>query len=199
LPKTLLDHAGATRPPADWSEAVLVLIDPQREYLDGKLPLDGIDAAIEQAALLLAAARRLGAPVVHVLHHAKPGAALFNPDDSGAASIPRLAPIAGESIVIKGLPNGFAGTELAAMLAASGRTALILAGFATHMCVSATTRAALDHGFRTTVVAAACADRDLPNPLGGDVIPAAALHQATLAALADRFAVVVADAAALGA
>ena len=80
-------------------------------------------------------------------------------------------------------------------MAASGRRELIVAGFATHMCVSATTRAALDHGYRTTVVAAACATRDLPDPLGG-VIAAETVHRAELAALADRFAVVVPDAAA---
>jgi hypothetical protein len=47
-------------------------------------------------------------------------------------------------------------------------------------------RAALDLGFRSTVVADACAARDLPSP--GGVIPARALHEAELAALADRFA-----------
>jgi hypothetical protein len=35
------------------------------------------------------------------------------------------------------------------------------------MCVSATVRSALDHGYASTVVAAACATRDLPDPLGG--------------------------------
>jgi hypothetical protein len=36
LPKTLLDHAGARLQPAALSEAVLVLIDMQREYSDGQ-------------------------------------------------------------------------------------------------------------------------------------------------------------------
>lgn len=59
----------------------------------------------------------------------------------------------------------------------------------THMCVSSTARAALDLGYATTVAADAAATRDLPNPAGG-VIKADVLHQASLAALADRFAVV---------
>jgi hypothetical protein len=65
------------------------------------------------------------------------------------------------------------------------------------MCVSATTRAALDLGYRVTLVANGTATRALPNPLSGETIPARIIHEATLAALADRFAIVVADSAAL--
>lgn len=65
------------------------------------------------------------------------------------------------------------------------------------MCVSATVRAALDLGYRTTLVAAATATRDLPDPAGG-VVTADALQRAELAALADRFAVVVKDCGAWG-
>jgi nicotinamidase-related amidase len=99
-------------------------------------------------------------------------------------------------VIAKGLPNAFAGTALDERIRATGRKELILIGFQTHMCISATARSALDHGYRTTIVASACATRDLPNPLGG-VTPAEVLHAATLSALADRFAVVVPDAGAL--
>ena len=60
----------------------------------------------------------------------------------------------------------------------------------THMRLSATVRAALDHGYRCTVVAAACSTRDLPDSRGG-VVSAAAVHRANLAAQADRFAKIV--------
>lgn len=58
----------------------------------------------------------------------------------------------------------------------------------THMCVSATARAAHELAWRTTVVADASATRDLPDSLGNDSIPAAVIHRAALAALSDRFA-----------
>ncbi|MNT03552.1 Isochorismatase family protein [compost metagenome] len=100
--------------------------------------------------------------------------------------------------MVKQLPNSFAGTELAARLAARlaalGSKELIVAGFQTHRCVSATVRSALDHGYRVTLVASACATRDLPDPLGGEPLAAAELHRVTLAALNDRFATVVPDA-----
>jgi nicotinamidase-related amidase len=57
------------------------------------------------------------------------------------------------------------------------------------MCVSSTARAALDLGYRTTIVAAASATRDLPDGLGG-VVPAATVHKVALVELSDRFAVI---------
>lgn len=192
-PFTLLDAAGASRKPSAWSDAVLVLVDHQREYVDGKLPLTGMPAAVAECAALLALARQHGTPVIHVVHHGKAGGA-FDPAGPHVAIIEGLTPLQGEQTVVKGLPNSFAGTELAATLTARGRKELIVVGFQTHMCISATVRSALDHGYRVTLVAAACATRDLPDPLGGEPLSAAELHRVTLAALNDRFATVVADA-----
>ncbi|HEY0834874.1 MAG TPA: cysteine hydrolase family protein [Azospirillum sp.] len=200
-PRTLLAMAGAPAHPAPLDRAALVIIDAQVEYTTGGLPLAGMDAAVAEVARLLDLARRHGVPVFHIVHHGKPGGALFDPEGPGSAIIPAVAPIDGEAVVVKGLPNAFAGTDLHARLKATGRTELIVAGFQTHMCVSATARAALDLGYRNTVVAAATATRDLPGPAGGpagDVVPAAELQRAELAALADRFAIVVADCGAGG-
>jgi len=60
----------------------------------------------------------------------------------------------------------------------------------THMCVSSTARAALDLGYRATVIADATATRALPDPTGGPDLAPEALQRAALAELADRFAVV---------
>lgn len=190
---TLLQMAGADLTPPKLSEAALVVIDAQREYVDGALPLPGIVPALERIAALLAAARKAGAPVVHVQHRGRPGG-LFDPEKPAFEIAAQAAPRDGEEVVGKGLPNGFAGTRLKDVLDATGRKRLVLAGFMTHMCVSSTVRAALDLGYQTTVVADACATRDLPRP-GGGTIAAADLHAAELAALADRFAIVC-DAAA---
>ncbi|WP_137924240.1 cysteine hydrolase family protein [Cupriavidus sp. 2SB] len=192
-PFTLLDAAGASRKPSAWSEAVLVLVDHQREYVDGKLPLTGMPEAVAECGALLALARQHGTPVIHVVHHGKAGGA-FDPDSIHAQIIDGLQPAKGEQTLVKSLPNSFAGTDLAARLQAIGRRELIVAGFQTHMCISATVRSALDHGYRVTLVASGCATRDLPDPLGGDPLSAADLHRYTLAALNDRFATVVQDA-----
>jgi nicotinamidase-related amidase len=96
-------------------------------------------------------------------------------------------------VVTKSLPNSFAGTNLHDLIQSTGRKELVFVGFATHMCLSATVRAALDLGYRSTVIAGATATRDLPGALNGSIVPAAQIQEVELSALADRFAVVVPD------
>ena len=78
MPQTLFEMAGAKPEPAKLSNAVLIIIDAQREYVDGALPLVGVDAAIAETAQLLTRARKSGTPVIHVMHKGK--GALFNPE-----------------------------------------------------------------------------------------------------------------------
>lgn len=193
---TMLQMAGATPTPATMADGILLIIDAQREYTDGLLPLPGVGAAVDALAGLLEKARVAGAPVVHVRHKG-PGKA-FNPSSAGFEIVAPLAPRAGETIVDKGLPNAFAGTDLAGILAATGRKNLIVGGFMTHMCVSATVRAATDNGYMSTIAADTVTTRDLPDALGGETVSAATINRITLAALSDRFAWVVPKASALG-
>ena len=192
---TMLQMAGAAPTPATMANGVLVIIDAQREYTDGLLPLSGVATAVEALAVLLGKARKAGAPIVHVRHKGSPTGKAFNPTLSGFEIVRQLAPRDGEMIVDKGLPNAFAGTELANHLKASGRKNLIVGGFMTHMCVSATVRSATDHGFMSTVAADTVATRDLPDATGGATVAADAINRITLAALSDRFAWVVPNAA----
>lgn len=196
-PRSLLEIACAPSRPGSFETAALVLIDHQGEYLpDGGLPLVGVEAAVAEIERLLELARRHAAPVFHVVHHGRPGARLFDPASPTAQIIKGLEAVPGEEVIAKSLPNGFAGTDLHDRIQATGRRELIVAGFATHMCVSSTVRAALDLGYKTTVVASATATRDLPSPWrSGEAVSATVVQQGTLAALADRFAVVVPDAA----
>ena len=186
---TMLQMAGATPAPATMADGVLLIIDAQREYTDGLLPLVGVDAAVTALAGLLERARQANAPVVHVRHQGKGKA--FNPASSGYEIVAPLTPRPGEAIVDKALPNAFAGTELAKILGGLGRKNLIVGGFMTHMCVSATVRAATDHGYMSTVAADSVATRDLPDATGGATVDAGAINRITLAALADRFAWIV--------
>lgn len=195
LPKTLMEMAGVPAQPHALASSALIMIDAQNQYLSGPLPLSGIEAALEEGARLLKAARDAGTPIIHVKHRGTAGGA-FDPDTPAFEIAEPVAPRDGEAVVEKRLPNAFAGTDLDEVLKAAGVKTLIVAGFMTHMCVSSTVRSALDHGYGTTVVAKACATRDLPDGQGG-VLSADALHRAELAALSDRFAIVVPDTAAL--
>ncbi len=190
MAKTLLQMAGADLTPPKLAETVLVVVDAQREYVDGALKLPGAPAALERIARLLDQARAAGAPVIHVQHKGKAGS-LFDPATPAFELAPEAAARDGEAIIEKGLPNAFAGTNLKEALDATGRKRLLLAGFMTHMCISSTARAALDLGFQTTIVSDASATRDLPVPgTEGEVLTADDLHRAELAMLADRFAII---------
>lgn len=188
-PKTLLELAGAPTHPGSFADAALLLIDYQKEYTDGNLQLQSVSAAIAEAAILLNMARKAGAPVFHIVHHGRPGAALFNPESAMVEIVPELLPNPGETVVTKGLPNAFARTNLQELLQATGCKELIVSGFMSHLCVSSTVRAALDLGYRSTIIASACATRPLPID-DNDSVPATDLHRAELAALGDRFAVI---------
>ena len=187
-PKTLLELAGADLRPPRLRDACLVLIDLQYEYLAGPIALPDARAAIANAAKLLARARAAGTSIFHIAHKGRPGG-LFDRAAERGAIVAELAPLANEPVVEKGLPNAFAGTDLAAQLAAIGRKDLVLAGFMTHMCISATARAGLDLGYRITVDADSCATRDLPDGRGG-TIKAATIHDVALVELSDRFAII---------
>ena len=192
LPQTLLEMRGATWPVPRWSESVLIIIDAQEEYRSGVLPLHGIDAAIRENQALLAAARSAGTPIIHVVTLAPAGAGMFETGSPLAEIFAELTPLPNEVVVLKMLPDSFAGTDLADHLKRFGRPTLIVSGFMTHMCVSTTVRSAMHQGYRCALVANACATRDLPDGAGG-VVPAEVLHRAELAALSDRFAVIVRD------
>ena len=189
--ETLLQLAKANLAPARLTDASLVLIDIQNEYVSGALPLPEASGAIASAAALLAKARAAGTPVFHVAHRGRAGG-MFDRSAERGAIVSQLTPAAGEAVVEKELPNAFAKTELQRLLTETGRKEIILAGMMTHMCISSTARAALDLGFRTTIDATACATRDLPDGLGG-TIPARTVNEIALVELSDRFAIVVRD------
>lgn len=186
-PATLLDLTHATPAPTRLSESVVIIVDAQREYTDGLLKLDGVAAALHQTQRLLQRARAAGVPIIHIQQISKPGRGVFDPTGPFTAFAPEATPLPGETVITKQLPNAFAGTTLDDVLKKLGRKHLIISGYMTHMCISATARSALDHGYHATVIADACATRDLADGTGGTV-PAATVHRVALAELADRFA-----------
>ena len=191
---TLRTLSGLSPAPASLAESALILIDCQNTYTTGVMELDGVQGALDEAATLLERARVAGVPVIHIQHDAGPGSPYDVRTDIGAI-VERVAPRGGEPVVVKNYPNSFVQTDLDQLLKERAVSNLVLAGFMTHMCVSSTARGAFNLGYAPTVVAAATATRPLP-ALGAEV-PAAAMQSASLAAMADLFAVVVPDAATL--
>ena len=193
-PTTLRAMSGMPSAAASLADSTLVMIDCQNTYTRGVLELDGVEAALDQAAELLDRARSAGIPVIHVQHDGGAGSPYDIRAEIGAI-VDRVAPRAGEPVVVKSFPNSFVKTDLDVRLRAGTARNLLLAGFMTHMCVNSTARGAFSLGYAPTVVAAATATRDLPGPPG--TVSAAALQAASLAAIADVFGIVVPDTAAI--
>ena len=67
----LLDIANAHWAPATLSNSVLVIVDAQQEYAEGRLPLSGVHAATAEIVRLLLRARAAGTPVIHIVQQAR--------------------------------------------------------------------------------------------------------------------------------
>ncbi len=187
-PFTLRSAAGLPSSPDPLATSVVLVIDAQEEYATGLLPLPDLDAANVNISRIQDAARAVGAPVVHIAHVGSPGGA-FDPAGGGVI-LAAVAPAAAEVVIEKRLPNSFANTTLHDHLQSIDAEHLVIVGYMTHMCVSATARAALDLGYRSTVVSDATATRSLPSATGGQPLGARVVHDIALAELADRFSIV---------
>ncbi len=161
----------------------LIIIDIQNDYFpDGRWALSGMEAAAENAARLLAAARAAGDLVIHVRHEFPTAdAPFFAPGSVGAQIHSTVRNLEGEHVVLKHSINSFRDTDLKEVLDRNGIQEVVICGAMSHMCVDAATRAANDFGYNCIVVHDACASRDLE--FNGVKIPAAQVHAAFMAAL----------------
>jgi nicotinamidase-related amidase len=132
--------------------------------------------ALEPAARALAAARKAGLAVIHVVIGFRPGypevsprnkmfggltaSGRFQPGTEGAAVHAAVAPLPGELVATKHRVSAFAGSDLEMLLRAGGIDSLVLAGIATSGVVLSTLRQAADLDFRLTVLKDACLDAD---------------------------------------
>jgi nicotinamidase-related amidase len=164
-------------------KTALILIDIQNDYFPGgRMELEGPLEAAAQVRRLLDFFRAHQWPTIHIQHlSTRPGATFFLPDTDGIDFHPSIAPLSGETFIIKHFPNSFRETDLLATLKEWKVERLVLGGMMTHMCVDATVRAAADYGYPALLAADACATRALA--YGETKIPAAHVHGAFLAAL----------------
>jgi nicotinamidase-related amidase len=169
----------------------LVIVDIQNDYFPGgRNPLEGPEQAAAHARELLDAFRASGEHVVHIQHvWDAPDAAYLAPGTPGFEIHESVRPAEGETVFQKANPNSFLETPLEGHLRDAGVDSLVVCGMMTSMCVDATVRAAVDLGFETTLAHDACAT--MPLEFGGRSIPAADVHTAFVAAIADGYATVL--------
>lgn len=175
--------------PCQLKDAALIMIDCQNTYREGIMKLTGVEEALQEARKLLDRARELKIPVIHIMHDAGEGTPYDVKAPIGAiADI--VAPIEGESVVVKQFPNSFVQTDLDEQLKALGVTNIVLAGFMTHMCINSTAHGGFNLGYAPTVVASTTASRPL-QAADGKVLTAEQVHDGALASTRDLYAAVV--------
>jgi maleamate amidohydrolase len=154
------------------SRPALVLVDPAKAYTEPSSPLyAGVEEAVEQMRVLLAAARAARIPVfiTRVVHEFPgdgglfarkiPATRSFSAGNPLGDPIDGLEHIAGETLITKQYPSAFFGTSLAASLTAAGIDTVVLAGLSTSGCIRASALDALQLGFVPIVVREAVGDR----------------------------------------
>jgi nicotinamidase-related amidase len=162
--------AGTLRP---GSRPAVIAVDLMNAYFDpaSSLCLPSRDC-LESAARVLAAARRVGVPVIHTrVEYAPDGSdggvfvrkvpALEHLFGGGPMSelMPEVAPVEDELVVTKQYASAFFGTSLASTLVARGADTIVIVGVSTSGCVRATGVDAVQHGFIPLVVRDAVGDR----------------------------------------
>lgn len=169
----------------------LLIIDVQNDYFPGgKCELEGAEEALTNVNNTLQAYRKKGLPVIHVQHvNLRSGATFFLPDTRGVQIHEELAPIDGESVIIKHFPNSFHETGLLDLLTSKSISELVVCGMMTHMCIDTTVRAAKDFGIPITLLYDACATKDLQ--IMKETISAHSVHVSYMAGLNGMFAQVI--------
>lgn len=186
---TLREVVGLGLQPTRLQDAALVMIDCQNTYRRGVMQLTDVEAALKEAQKLLTMARTLKIPVFHIQHDAGAGSPYDIRAEIGAIS-DEVAPLAGESVIVKNYPNAFVQTDLDQQLKAASIQNIVLAGFMTHMCINSTAHGAFNLGYAVTVVASATATRPL-QAANGKIISAQQVQDGAIASTRDLYAAVV--------
>lgn len=168
-------------------KTALIVIDFQKEYFSGRMPIPNGEAALARARELIEWADAKKMNVYHIQHVTPKGAPIFAQDGETVAFHPEIEPATHHHVLCKTSVSAFPSTDLDARLKVDGIDTLVIAGLMTHACVSGAARDAVPLGYDVIVASDACATRDIAGP-DGKVISHDVLHGASLVTLSDTFA-----------
>ncbi|EYB24421.1 hypothetical protein FG05_01746 [Fusarium graminearum] len=161
---------------ASPTDSVLIIIDAQNEYAEGKLQVTNVAESRKVIAALLEKYRAANGSIVHVVHATPEGAPVFTPGTKLAQEFDELKPKDGEAIIQKNYPGSFAKTDLQEVLDKTGKKKVVLTGYMAHVCVSTTARQAAERGFDVLIPEDAVGDRNIPG-VGADQLVKVALSE----------------------
>jgi nicotinamidase-related amidase len=127
-----------------------LVVDMQVGLLDGA-PKHDLQAVIGRINRLTAMVRGRSGKVVWIQHCGGAGDD-FEPNKPGWSFLPELDRQPNDIVVRKTLNDPFAGTNLQAILQELAPSRVLVAGWATDLCVDATVRSAISHNHDVVVV-----------------------------------------------
>lgn len=122
----------------------MIVVDMQRAFVEGDDAVPARQSLVPAVSEQLAHARQVGAVVVHLQNDGADGAE-DEPHSWGWELM--IEPLPTEIVIRKTADDGFVGTDLHALLQQHDVAVLSVCGVMSEMCVAATARAALDHGY----------------------------------------------------
>ncbi|MFJ8887532.1 cysteine hydrolase family protein [Streptomyces sp. NPDC102402] len=155
----------------------LVVVDVQRAFVRGDGALPGAARLVDRTADLITRARTAGALVVHVQNDG-PAGSDDEPHTAGWELHHSVEAGPTEAAIRKTHDDAFQETPLEALLAAQGVRSLVVCGLMSEMCVQATARTAVAHGYRVVLPYDAHGTHDIPAEPGiSPAVPAATVSR----------------------
>lgn len=157
----------------------LIVIDVQREYFDGALPVRHPAGHLANILETMDAARKVGMPTAVVRHHQpEPDSPLFRYGSDMWQLHQEVETRPRDILIDKQLPGSFTKTNLEQFLKDRQIETVCIAGYMTQVCCDTTARQAFHRGFKVEFLSDATGTLDVTNKAGS--VTAEQLHEAIL-------------------
>lgn len=148
------------------NRAVLV-IDVQREYFDGALPITHPAGHLDRILRVMDHASEQKIPVAVVRHHqADPESPIFRLNSPMWQLHEEVQSRPRDILIDKQLPGSFTNTDLDSWLKSVGAEIVTITGYMTHMCCDTTARQAFHRGYQVEFLKDACGTLPVTNEAG---------------------------------
>ena len=145
----------------------LLVIDVQREYFDGALPITHPAGHLEQILRVMDEGNRADVPTAVIRHHqADPDSPIFRLNSDAWQLHDEVEQRPRDVLVDKQLPGSFTNTNLDQWLKETGADTVSIAGYMTHMCCDTTARQAFHRGYKVEFLSDATGTLDVENEAG---------------------------------
>ena len=159
----------------------LLVIDVQREYFDGALPITHPIGHLSQILKVMDIAADANVPAAVIRHHqADPNSPIFCKNSDMWQLHEEVEQRPRDILIDKQWPGSFTNTGLGDWLKSVNADTVCIAGYMTHMCCDTTARQAFHNGFKVEFLRDATGTLTVENEAG--VATAEELQRSTLVA-----------------